>query len=159
MAKVIMICGKICSGKSTYAGQLRIKYNAVVLSVDEIMLSLFDQNVGEKHDYYVERTEKYLFDKSLDIIDVGVNVILDWGFWTKSERIYAMEFYSSHNISYEFHYIDINDEKWHLRLNKRNKEITEGKADAYYVDDNIAAKFASIFEKPDKNEIDVWLEE
>ena len=39
MAKVILICGKICSGKSTYAEQLRIKERAAVLSVDEIMLA------------------------------------------------------------------------------------------------------------------------
>lgn len=41
MAKVILICGKICSGKSTYAEQLRVQNNAVVLSTDEITLALF----------------------------------------------------------------------------------------------------------------------
>lgn len=40
MAQVIMTCGKICSGKSTYAQKLSKKYNAVILSVDEITLSL-----------------------------------------------------------------------------------------------------------------------
>lgn len=40
-AKVILICGKRCSGKSTYAERLRDKNNAVILSVDEIMLGVF----------------------------------------------------------------------------------------------------------------------
>lgn len=159
MAKVVMTCGKICSGKTTYAEKLRVKYNAIILSVDEIMLALFDQNVGEKHDNYVERTEKYLFNKSLDIINIGVNVILDWGFWTESERNYAKEFYGSQNIDYEFHYIDVSDENWRIRLDKRNREIAEGEIDAYYVDDNLAAKFNSIFECPKKEEIDVWVED
>ena len=35
MAKVILICGKICSGKTYYARQLRDQYNAVILSTDE----------------------------------------------------------------------------------------------------------------------------
>ena len=37
MSKVILICGKICSGKSTYAEWLRVQNNAVLLSIDEIM--------------------------------------------------------------------------------------------------------------------------
>lgn len=86
MAKVILICGKICSGKSTYAEQLRVQHNAVVLSTDEITLALFGQHCGDKHDDYVERTQNYLFNKSLELIEVGGNVILDWGFWMKVER-------------------------------------------------------------------------
>ena len=34
MAEVFMTCGKICSGKSTYAQKLRNERNAVVLRVD-----------------------------------------------------------------------------------------------------------------------------
>lgn len=157
MAKVIMTCGKICSGKSTYSEKLRIKYNAVILSVDEITLALFGQNAGEKHDDYVERAEKYLFDKSLDIIGVGVNVVLDWGFWTKKERDDAKQFYRSKGVACEFHFIDISDEEWHMRVEKRNKDIAAGKADAYYVDDDLLAKADSIFERPGKEEIDVCI--
>ena len=155
MAKVILICGKICSGKSTYAEQLRVQNNAVLLSTDEITLALFGQHCGDKHDDYVERTQNYLFNKSLELIEVGINVILDWGFWMKEERDYAQEFYKSRNIECEFHYIDINDEIWHARLHKRNSEVLAEKTSAYYVDDNLAVKFASIFEVPNEAEIDV----
>ena len=41
MAEVIMTCGRICSGKSTYAQKLRTERNAVILSVDEITLRFF----------------------------------------------------------------------------------------------------------------------
>lgn len=158
MAKVIMICGKICSGKSTYSEKLRKENKAVVLSVDEITLALFEQSVGEKHDEYVEKLEMYLFEKSLEVIFIGVDVILDWGFWTKEERDYAREFYSSRNINYEFHYIDISEKTWQVRLEKRNKEILAGEVEVYYVDANLKEKVESIFECPDKNEIDVWIE-
>lgn len=77
MAKVYMTCGKICSRKTTYANKLRQQKKGVVLSVDEITLALFGQDAGEKHDDYVERAEAYLFEKSLDIIEVGIDVILD----------------------------------------------------------------------------------
>lgn len=155
MPKVYLICGKICSGKSTYAEQLRVQNNAVLLSTDEITLALFGQHCGDKHDDYVERTQNYLFNKSLELIEVGINVILDWGFWLKEERDYAREFYNSRNIACEFHYIDISDEIWKARLKKRNSEVLAEETSAYYVDDNLAAKFASIFEVPCEEEIDV----
>lgn len=159
MAKVIMSCGKICSGKSTYAKQQHIKNHAVILSVDEITLALFDQHIGDKHDAYVEKIEKYLFDKSVEIIETGINVILDWGFWTKEERTYAREFYRARRIDCEIHYIDISDEIWQERLQKRNQLILAGKINAYYVDAQLQKKVASIFEVPAKDEIDVWIKE
>lgn len=50
MPKVVMTCGKLCSGKTTYAKKLQKESKAVILSVDEIMLALFGQDAGEKHD-------------------------------------------------------------------------------------------------------------
>ena len=157
MAKIFLICGKICCGKSTYSEKLRKEHSAVLLSIDEITLSLFGQHCGEKHDDYVERTENYLFEKSLEILEIGVNVVLDWGFWTKEERKYAKTFYESRNIECEFHYIDVSDEEWTRRLTKRNASVLKNEVSAYYVDENLAIKFAGIFEKPEKEEIDIWV--
>lgn len=159
MAKVILVCGKICSGKSTYAERLRVENKAVLLSIDEIMLAMFGLYVGDKHDEYVEKTEKYLFDKSVEIIETGIDVILDWGLWTRDERRYAKEFYSAQGIEHEIHYLNISDATWKARLDKRNRAVSAGEIIAYPVDDNLAAKFGAIFEMPDKDEIDVWVEE
>lgn len=156
MAKVYMTCGKICVGKSTYANTLRQKHNAVILSVDEITLALFGKDAGENHDLYVERAEKYLFEKSVELVNTGIDVVLDWGFWQKSERDFAREFYKSKGIECEIHYIDISDEEWKRRLEKRNKAVLSGECNAYYVDEGLADKFGRIFEKPTKDEIDHW---
>lgn len=155
MAKVIMTCGRICSGKSTYADKLRTELSAVVLSVDEITLALFGQNAGDMHDTYVERAERYLFEKSLEIVAVGVNVILDWGFWTKRERDLAREFYGSRGIAHELHYIHITDEQWRDRLERRNAAVLDGSISAYYVDEGLAQKFRGMFEQPTCDEIDM----
>ena len=157
-AKVILICGKICSGKSFYAEKLRKERNAVILSVDEITLAIFGQHIGEKHDEICERTQKYLFEKSLEIVEIGTDVILDWGFWQRGDRDYARDFYKSRGIPCGFHYVDISDEAWKKNLAERNKAVSEGKTPAYFVDENLAAKFGRIFESPDRTEIDVWYE-
>lgn len=155
MAKVFLICGKICCGKTTYANKIYAENNAILLSVDEITLALFGQHCGDKHDEYVERAEKYLLNKSMELINKDINVVLDWGFWTKAERESAKGFYKSRNIECELHYIDISDETWESRLHKRNNAVLANEISAYYVDDNLAAKFASIFEVPNEDEIDV----
>lgn len=155
MPKVILICGKICCGKSFYAEKIRQKNNAVLLSVDEIMLAVFGQHAGEKHDEYCENLQKYLFEKSQEIIGIGRDVILDWGFWQKDKRDYAKEFFRSRNIPCELHYIDISGEVWRQRLEKRNSAISAGEANAYYVDEKLAEKFSSLFEPPSDEEIDV----
>ncbi len=155
MAKVYLICGKICCGKTTYAQKLCDENNAVLLSVDEITLALFGQHCGDKHDEYVERTEKYLLHKSLELLSKNINVVLDWGFWTKAERQSVREFYKSRGIESEMHFVEISDETWKNRLNKRNMAVLAEETSAYFVDDALALKFASIFEVPGKNEIDI----
>ena len=160
MAKVYLICGKICCGKTTYAQKICAHNNAILLSVDEIMLSLFDQCCGEKlHTEYERRIKNYLFDKSLEIIEKGFDVVLDWGFWTKEERNVTKQFYKTYDIECELHYIEIDDEIWNYRLNKRNNEILENKTKAYYLEHNRALEFASRFEKPDVDEVDVFVGE
>ena len=84
-------------------------------------------------------------------------MILEWGFWTKASRKFAKQFYEDRNIACEMHYLDISDEVWEQRLMHRNQLVLEGKTSAYFVDDNLAKKFDSIFEMPAKDEIDLWV--
>ena len=159
MAKVYLICGKICSGKSTYAKQLQTDCKGIILSVDEIMLAVFGLYAGEKHDEYAARIRNYLFEKSLEIVKADVNVILDWGFWTRAGRTEAKSFYKNRNIECELHYINVPDNVWNARINQRNQSVIDGKTTAYIVDSNLAAKFESKFEQPDVDEIDLWINE
>lgn len=157
MAKAFLICGKICCGKSTYAERLRIEKNAVLLSVDEIMLAVFGPYAGDKHDEYTEKIQKYLFEKSVEIIKSGINVILDWGFWTRDKRSEAREFYAVRGIECEFYYIDISDEVWKNRIRRRNESVLKRENAAYIVDGNLLAKFEGLFEPPSEDEVDVWV--
>ncbi len=155
-AKVILICGKIASGKSFYCEALRKNEKAVVLSCDEITLGILGKDLGEKHDEYTERIKKYLYAKSLEIIEIGTNVIMDWGFWKKADRNFAREFFKSRNIPCEFHYIDVSDNMWKANIAKRNCEVLNGKSDAYYIDEGLLKKLNTLFEAPQKSEIDMW---
>ena len=157
-AKVILVCGKICSGKSTYAQKLRKTEKAVILSVDEITLALFEPFLGERHEEITAKAQKYLFEKSLEIIETGISVILDWGFWTAESRRFAAEYYKARSVEYEFHYIDVSGKMWKNNIDKRNGDVLCGKTIAYYIDGGLEKKCQALFEPPDKKETDVWIE-
>ena len=151
MAKVIMTCGKICCGKSTYARQLQAAGNAVILSIDEITLSLFPEGAGEMHDVYVLRSEQYLLSLSLQILRTGTDVILDWGLWTRAQRDRLRAFYTEHGVEHEIHYLRIGREEWERRIRKRNAKQAEDPS-VYQVDEGLLRKVETIFEEPAADE-------
>ena len=110
---------------------------------------------GEMHDVYALRAEKYLLELSLQILQTGADVILDWGLWTKASRNRIRDFYASHGgIPTELHYLRIDPDEWARRIHKRNASGD----DAYYVDEGLREKAEKLFEEPAEDEVDVLIE-
>ena len=159
MAKVIMTCGKICCGKTTYAKKLKNELNAVILSIDDITLTMFPEGAGEMHDTYALRAEQYLLSLSLQVLQAGTDVILDWGLWTRAQRERIRAFYRDHgNIPNEIHYLRIREQEWQRRIRKRNEGQGRDPS-AYYVDEGLLEKVESLFEEPAADETDLIVEE
>lgn len=148
MPKAILTCGKVCSGKSTLARKLKSERNAVILSCDELMLSLFDEQLGEKHNEIVHKSEEYLMKKSIEILKCGINIILDWGFWTKAERQNIKKFYNSNGFEIEWHFVNVSDEQQMKNIMKRNSECDKN---SYFISEEMAEKFNSLFENPEND--------
>ncbi len=157
MGKVIAICGKVCSGKSYYSQQLKDKENAVILSCDEITNILFDNNLGDKHDEISQRIRQYLLKKAKDIIATNTNVILDWGFWSRKDREYVINYFKVSNIVCECHYIEVDDKTWEKNIEERNKRVLEGNGGSdFYLDGGLREKLLLLWEEPTQEEVDVW---
>ncbi len=137
MAKVMLICGKLYSGKSWYCRELMRKSPALLLSVDEVTERVFDKSLGERHDIVSAKIQSYLLDKAAEALSAGADVILDWGFWTRSARLEASEFFRERGAAHEWHYIDVPDEVWQENIVRRNKAVLAGEDDSYYVDEGL----------------------
>ena len=159
MAKVILICGKLASGKSYYAQQIKNKEKAVVLNTDELTYAMFDNEQGEKYMELAERANNYLMNKAVEIVKADCNVILDWGFWKLDNRRHMNEFFKSKNIDFEWHYIKVDDLTWKKNIAERNEKINKGqnKTD-FFVTEGLKNKLLDLWEEPKKEEIDVWYE-
>lgn len=148
----ILVCGKICCGKSTYCEKLKHLRKAMVLSVDELVLPLFGEHLGERHEEITQKAQRYLLAKAAELLTLGVSVILDWGFWSAESRRSTKKFFAERGLKAELHYLEISDEEWRRRIDKRNSTDNSG---AYFVDDALAAKCESVFQPPSPAEIDV----
>lgn len=158
MADVVLICGRICSGKSFYAKNLAEKMSAVTLSCDEVSADIFHHSEGENFDTIAADIKRYLHKIAARIVKAGGKVVLDWGFWTKNERREVSEYYAGLGISFEWHYISIPADEWQRNIELRNASVLAGETTDFYVDDGLMQKLLDRFEDPERDEIDVWHE-
>lgn len=149
MAKIIALCGKICSGKSTCARKLSIELTAVILNSDELTLAIpFEHNVV----YPIIRD--YLFRKAVEIVRAGANVVLDFGFWSRADREHVKSLCSEAGVALEWKYISVTDEEWKRNIAARNEQVRRGETTAYFVDEGLAEKCIRLFEEPAPGELD-----
>ena len=153
MKKVILICGLLCSGKSTYAEELSKKEKAPVLSCDALTLAMFDERLGNDHERITAKARAYLYDMAVQLAELEIPVILEWGFWTKQSRLNANQLFREKGIPVEWHYVDVSEEMWHHNIEKRNASHAPG---TYFVDEGLKQKCLSLFEPPEREEMDLW---
>lgn len=157
MAKIYLICGKIGSGKTYYARELLEDVRTVALSCDEFTKAVFDNELGGRHDAIMSNIRTYFLQKAVEICTCGVNVVLDWGFWTRIERAEITEFLNKSQVLFEWHYMDISDERLRENITVRNQSLTySADSSDYYVDNGLLEKCLSQFEEPEPSEVDVW---
>ena len=155
MAKVCLICGKICSGKTWYARRLRESLRAVILSTDEVTWDLIDNEQGERYDAFAKRVNLYLRKKAVEIAKAGANVILDWGFWTRESRREISDYLASNGVAYEWYYVRVDGERWKKNIAERNRRIGQGnRGPDFYVDEGLIKKVESLFCPPEDAEMD-----
>ena len=157
MAKLLCICGKIGCGKTYYANRLKEQEHAVILSTDEVTYDLTNNQQGDGYDEFAIRVNLYLRKKAVEIVNEGCTVILDWGFWTKENRKEIKRYGENNGVLVEMHYIDIDDKTWYENIEKRNNEVISGNGgSSFYVNEGLLNKVSSLFEIPEKEEIDIW---
>ena len=124
MAKVVLTCGKICSGKSYYSRNIKDSLNAVIISPDEATYDLINNEQGEFYNIFSKRLTEYLNKKVAEIVQAGANVIYERGLWSKEEREKIVKYYKDRNVECEVHYISVDDETWKKNIAERNKSRT-----------------------------------
>ncbi len=156
MGKVIIVCGKICSGKSYYSRMIKESLNAVIISPDEATYELINNEQGEFYNVFSNRLNKYLTKKVGEIALAGANVIFERGLWSKKDRKDIKEYYKNMGVDCEIHYVCVDDETWKQNITERNKRVLEGNGESdFYLDEGLMKKLESKWEEPTADVVDV----
>jgi predicted kinase len=147
---VHILSGPVGSGKTTYARQLE-DGGAVRFSIDEWMIRLYGQHMPDDlRQERQARCRRLFLDMTEDIGAVGVDVVLDCGFWKRSERQEARDRLTRAGLVVQTVYFDLSpDERWR-RLVARNGELSR---DCYRITRPMFDAFESVFEAPGKDEL------
>ena len=87
MATLHLMVGLPCSGKTTLAKKLEHELSALRLTVDEWHIPLFGQDAeASEHDARHSLIETMLWNIASRALELGTNVILDYGLWAREER-------------------------------------------------------------------------
>ncbi len=149
VADILLLCGKVGSGKTFYADRLDSSGDFFKLSCDDLMLTLFDSCIGpDRHADMLSRCKEYLAGVALRLLNTGRNVVLDYGFWSFKERQENVRFFSSAGHKVHIIYFDTDRKTAVNNLNARNTFLRTEGVRGYIIDDNMKSFFDSKFEDP-----------
>jgi len=118
-SRLIIICGLPGSGKTTLARRLQNRMPAVRFAPDEWMsalgLSIWDEPMRA-------RIEALQLKLGQELLSMGVNVIIEWGTWGRSERDELREEARALGSAVELHYLSAPPEVLFDRIQRRGLE-------------------------------------
>jgi predicted kinase len=83
---LFLMCGLQGSGKTTRAKRLEIEHSALRRTADEWLHELHPDVSGAELDALRDPVEQIQWRVATRALELGCNVILDWGLWSREER-------------------------------------------------------------------------
>jgi predicted kinase len=151
MATLFLMCGLPGSGKTTLAKRLERERDALRLTPDEWIARLFGQHLTPPAlDWCRDPVESVQWEVAERALRLGVNVVLDFGFWSRAEREEFRARAAALGAGSEVYFLDAAREELSARLAARNVEpppgtfrVTEAQLDAW----------SKVFEPPTEDEL------
>jgi hypothetical protein len=139
------------SGKTTLAKKLERERLALRLTTDEWHVLLFGQDAKEPdHDARHTLIESMLWKIASRALELGVNVILDLGFWAREEReeyrLRAKQLGASSGVQF----LDLPEDGLFRRLDERNSQPSR---EPFYISVEMMKPWIVFFQKPTPDEL------
>ncbi len=152
MATLHLMVGLPCSGKTVLAKKLEQEQSALRLTPDEWQIGLFGQDASEpEHDARHGFIEVMLWKIASRALELGTNVILDFGFWARQEREdYRLR--AKHlGASSEVHFLDVPADELLRRLAVRNSQPSQ---ESFHISEESMQAWIEFFQEPTPEELE-----
>ncbi|ANE44276.1 AAA family ATPase [Deinococcus puniceus] len=145
-----LLCGLPGSGKTTLARKLEIQGRTLRLSSDDWMVPLFGQHMPrEVFDARLAAIRELQWELAARLLGLGLNVLLDDGFWRKAERDLYRSRAKQIGVPCQVIFLDVPLPELQRRLTVRNAVAEAG---TFLIDAPALALFQSWFEPPSVDE-------
>ena len=150
MSEIVLCCGKVCSGKSTFTRKLERAFGFYPFSADEWMLKLYEETSDRAvFNDRLSRCVSLIHDLSAKLLERGNSVALDFGFWTRADRRAAIERYEAlgHRVTLVYFPIALDAQLAFMR----KRQETDGSLH-YRFDEGTVITLNGFFEEPGEDE-------
>jgi len=142
--ELIFFCGKMGAGKSTLSVKMAVEKNAVLLSEDEWLESLYPNAISSLSDYmmYSKHIKPPMKKLIQSILLTGTNVVMDFPANTVSQRNWFRTLFAEVEAPHSLIYINLSDEECYKRVMKRRSENPQrAKTDTKEIFDQVTKHF------------------
>lgn len=152
MTTLHLMVGLPFSGKTTLAKKLEYEQSAIRLTPDEWQIGLFGQDAMEpEHDTRHNFIESMLWKIASRALELGTNVILDFGFWAREEREDFRLRAKLLGASSEVHFLDVPEEELLRRLAVRNSQASR---ECFHISEESMKPWIQFFQRPTHEELE-----
>jgi predicted kinase len=147
-----LMVGLPCSGKTTLARKLEHELSALRLNLDECHIHLFGQDAEDpEHDARHMLIETMLWSIASRALELGTNVILDFGFWASEEREDYRSRAKALGASSEVHFLDVPTDELLRRLRARNAQAS---STSFTIPEDMMTPWIAFFQRPTPDELE-----
>ena len=146
-----IICGFIGAGKSTFARKLESETKAIRITKDEWMVKIFGNKITSDENFarYDKHVTELATEIAFKILKSGRDVIIDEGFWVKSQRDKLKEQVVKAPAKWILYYVETPLDQMRERVASRSKN--PGK-DSFKISEEMFESYVKFWEPPLKEE-------
>lgn len=147
---LFMICGLPGSGKTTKAKEIEVQQSAVRFTPDEWIVDVFGVDLPrDRRDAVRQPIEDLQWNVAKRVLSLNCNVVLDWGFWSRGERMKYKQEAEALGAKVQIVFLNIPVEELWSRISQR----PESQQGTLHITKQELEKWAGMFESPTKEEL------